>query len=183
MIGSDFLSQLPYPFNCILLLFWVFALGCCVTFIPVQFIYRYFFIVHEKVLTKFEYFITVIVAISVSVTFVVLFGYVMWPEKNQFYELAFSLLQNDAYYFRGVPMFMVADARHWPLRLCFAYGYFFSGISYGITIFTSVKVYKALKCQEAIFSAQTRKMHAQMTITMILQVIKYIFCNFNFLAF
>ena len=104
-----------------------------------------------------------------ALSFAVFFGYVLWPEK-ELHDAKALLLASDAYYFRTMPMFVVAEIQRWPLRLCFAHGYLLVTASYGITVWTSWKVWKKLKEEEAFFSAATSRMHKQMTRTMILQV-------------
>lgn len=117
----------------------------------------------------FEYAGLVIAAVFGALTFSIHFGTVAWPnEKSQM--IGKALLENDIFYFRGAPKFMIAFIEEWPLRINFAYGNFLVAISYGIVLYTSWKVWKKLKDQSTIFSAETRKLHSQMTKTMVVQV-------------
>ena len=129
-------------------------------------------IVRGKTLSIWQYLTLISIAILGALSFAAIFGATVWPEKV-LHDAKAVLLESDIYYFRGLPMFMVAEIQRWPLRLCFAYGYFLVTLSYGISVFTSWKVWKQLKNQELFFSPQTRKMHNQMTKTLILQVRKY----------
>uniref|UniRef100_A0A914PY53 G protein-coupled receptor n=1 Tax=Panagrolaimus davidi TaxID=227884 RepID=A0A914PY53_9BILA len=87
------------------------------------------------------------------------------------YENKVSLLKSDPYYFREIPNFISAQIQRWPLRFCCAAAYSLVLISYGITIYTSCKVWKKLKSAYCFMLPATRQMHNQMTKTMILQAI------------
>uniref|UniRef100_A0AC34GY48 Uncharacterized protein n=1 Tax=Panagrolaimus sp. ES5 TaxID=591445 RepID=A0AC34GY48_9BILA len=97
-----------------------------------------------------------------------MFGYVIWPNK-EYYEIMENLLKADNLYFNGIPKFVVAQIQQWPLIICFVFGYFLVTVSYVITVTACVKVWKKLKSQQANFSEETRRLHKQMTKTMIMQ--------------
>uniref|UniRef100_A0A914QRY4 G protein-coupled receptor n=1 Tax=Panagrolaimus davidi TaxID=227884 RepID=A0A914QRY4_9BILA len=85
------------------------------------------------------------------------------------YENKVLLLKSDPYYFREIPNFISAQIQRWPLRFCCAAAYSLVLISYGITIYTSCKVWKKLKSVYFLLTPATQQMHNQMTKTMILQ--------------
>lgn len=160
---------MPHPFNCLAIMLWGAALFCCVTTIPAQFIYRYFIIVQGRQMTKLEYWTLIATSILVAFIHAATNSYVSWPDPET-YEAKAALLRADPYYYRGVPMFMVAEIQKWPLKIACAVGYCMVMISYTATIWPFYKVWKKMKTEAIHFSAATKRMHNQMTKTMILQV-------------
>uniref|UniRef100_A0AC34FKQ0 Uncharacterized protein n=1 Tax=Panagrolaimus sp. ES5 TaxID=591445 RepID=A0AC34FKQ0_9BILA len=126
---------------------------------------------YGKVLNIFGYLALLIVAVFGALSFSLHFAVVAWPNEKTC-NIATALLEEDIFYFRGVPKFMTAFIQEWPLRINFAYGNFVVFVSYGITVYTSWKVWKKLKDQSTNFSAETRKLHSQMTKTLVVQVSK-----------
>uniref|UniRef100_A0AC35GF46 Uncharacterized protein n=1 Tax=Panagrolaimus sp. PS1159 TaxID=55785 RepID=A0AC35GF46_9BILA len=97
-----------------------------------------------------------------------MFGYVIWPNP-EYYKKMENLLKLDNLYFKGIPKFVVAEIQQWPLYVSFGFAYFLVTTSYVITVMACVKVWKKLKTQSANFSEETRRLHKQMTKTMIMQ--------------
>ena len=150
---------------------WLFSLFWCVTSIPVQFVYRYFLIVREQTISKLQYILFLSIAIFGALSIATFNTYIIWPNENLLNEKRL-LLEADIYYFRGVPMFLVTEIQRWSMKFAAGYVIFLVTASYSICIITSYKVWMKLKTHFFICSAQTRRMHNQMTKTMILQVIK-----------
>ena len=170
VIGSDTLKTLGFPYNFVGLIFWIFTLFYCVSSLPVQFIYRYHIIVRDKALSKSQYFLLLLISFLGSAIVAIFTGFVLSPNENLHKEKSL-LLENDIYYFREIPTFLVAEIQGWPLCLDFGLSYLLVGVSYGIVIYSSWRVWRTLKSHVLVFSPQTRRMHNQMTKTMILQVI------------
>uniref|UniRef100_A0A914PU27 Uncharacterized protein n=1 Tax=Panagrolaimus davidi TaxID=227884 RepID=A0A914PU27_9BILA len=167
-----------FPYTFIFMCLWVASLLLCTTFIPVQFIYRYYMVVHDKILTKFQYFCCCLLALFGALSYASSCIPVFWPSEEK-YIATMPLLQSDAYYYNGIPTYYAAHISQWPLMLHFIYAMFLVQVSYGITILSCIKVWKNLNNQTndaLVLSEQTKKMHRKMTKTIILQAICPFFC-------
>uniref|UniRef100_A0A914PF95 Seven TM Receptor n=1 Tax=Panagrolaimus davidi TaxID=227884 RepID=A0A914PF95_9BILA len=167
---TGFFTNISTPWNNILIQLWVFSLFYCLTSLPVQFIYRYFLIVHEKTLSYFQYFgilaFSTIFALIYTVNDIVVFSY-----KEESREFLTKQLSEDSFYYSGIPNFVVADIRSLELQIQFGYSYFLVATSYCIIFYANYKIYKKLSAMKNTMSVNTFKLQKQMTYTLLAQAI------------
>uniref|UniRef100_A0AC34RKU0 G protein-coupled receptor n=1 Tax=Panagrolaimus sp. JU765 TaxID=591449 RepID=A0AC34RKU0_9BILA len=96
--------------------------------------------------------------------------YTFWPNQEKWIEKS-RLLRADSIYSEGIPNFVVASIDEWPLRILFIYAYVLVVISYGLTIFCNVKVWRHLEAMESQMSIQNRDAQKQINRTLIIQAL------------
>ncbi|KAE9554281.1 hypothetical protein FO519_002515 [Halicephalobus sp. NKZ332] len=81
-----------------------------------------------------------------------------------------TLLALDSYYYSGIPSFLTAEIWRLDLQIVFSYCYTLVTVSYGIIIFTSLKVYNHIS-QSSNLSHEVLDIHKQITLTLMVQAI------------
>uniref|UniRef100_A0A914XW08 Uncharacterized protein n=1 Tax=Panagrolaimus superbus TaxID=310955 RepID=A0A914XW08_9BILA len=94
----------------------------------------------------------------------------LWPRQPSYNEKA-KLFENDIFYYKGIPNFVTADIREWPLFGIYIYCYILMVVSYVIVIWTSYKVWKYLKVMRSHLSISAHELNSQVTKTLIMQAL------------
>lgn len=157
------------PWSAIFIGIWVFALFLTVTGVPIQFIFRYALVIKLHKLKTLEY--AVLFGISCFLAFLYSFCWttVHWPHPDVT-RVKSELLAADAYYYAGIPSFLTAEIWRIDLQIVFSYCYSLVAASYGIIIFTSIKVYKHI-AQSSNLPAEVLDVHRQITWTLMVQAV------------
>uniref|UniRef100_A0AC34RLI7 Uncharacterized protein n=1 Tax=Panagrolaimus sp. JU765 TaxID=591449 RepID=A0AC34RLI7_9BILA len=106
----------------------------------------------------------------VTFSYAVFAIYVCWPNPEQWKKQA-ALLAADPIYYEGIPNFIFASADDWRLIVEFSYAYLQVCVSYGLTLFFNVKIYRYLKTMEDQMTSKTKDAHRQINKTLIIQAL------------
>ena len=161
--------HLPHPWNTILIDIWSYTLFLTVTGVPIQFIFRYCLVINGYKLTFLEHMILLVISFFMAFVYIFSWSVIHWPEPEIIKRNTLLLLE-DPYYSSGVPSFVTAEIHRIDLQITFSYCYFTVILSYGIIIFTSIKVCKHIRNGTQL-SEGLLDTHKQITCTLVVQAI------------
>uniref|UniRef100_A0A7E4URN4 G-protein coupled receptors family 1 profile domain-containing protein n=1 Tax=Panagrellus redivivus TaxID=6233 RepID=A0A7E4URN4_PANRE len=161
MMAGPF-SRLPNPWTFLLIDLYIIGLFSCVILLPVPFIFRYFTVCRNKILTGWQY--AALIAICYLITFLYtgLHSWAFWPSdyKDRYaYIIDHEFWKDDD---GNLPYFVASDIKERRIIVLVFFTMLFGMISYAFVICFNVCIMRVLGRNAHIMSKKTQAMQKQL---------------------
>ncbi|KAE9556403.1 hypothetical protein FO519_000443 [Halicephalobus sp. NKZ332] len=153
----------PNPVAFHLINVWIIGLFSCVMFLPIPFIYRYFAVCKNYVLSRIQYLLLLFLAFMISFLYTCLHAWAFWPSGN---ESKFTYMIDHDFWKDSagrLPVFVASDIKEGRIIILVSCTMMMGGTSYFLVILFNMLIYRKLAKMRGTMSSKTREVHRQLS--------------------
>uniref|UniRef100_A0AC34Q5C9 Uncharacterized protein n=1 Tax=Panagrolaimus sp. JU765 TaxID=591449 RepID=A0AC34Q5C9_9BILA len=161
MAGPFRLADNPYAFNLINL--WIIALFACVMFLPIPFIFRYFAVCRNYVLSRLKYLMLLFSAFTISFLYTCLHAWAFLPRGN---EADFVYIIDHDFWKDSngkLPVYVASDIKDGRIIVLVTFTMLMGSFSYFLIILFNMLIYRKLATMKTSMSSKTKEVHRQLS--------------------
>ncbi|KAH7717101.1 Protein Y9C9A.5 [Aphelenchoides avenae] len=162
MMMAGVFRHTPHPYNYNLINLYIVGLFSCVLFLPIQFVFRYYIVCHNKVLSTRKYALMCCTSLFVAVAYTCLHAWTFMPRGNL---QAYAYIVDTPFWIDDTgkpPVFIAADIKDLRIVILVTACMVLSSLAYAVILVANSCVLRKLKHHQHQMSRGTREVQKQL---------------------